>query len=430
MDFQMSKPIKFFVVFAVFGILPIIPLLIAFLIAGTNGCALSSENINPCFILGIDFGNLLDSMVRMAKLLLLTIPIGLIGAIILVIWFIMNSKMSKPIKSFVASVIFGILPIIPVLIALLVATTNGCALSSENSNPCFILGIDFENLLNLMSMMMFLLFVTIPIGLIGAIISVIWLIVVMLGHENQKKMDSYHASALEPENMSKLDVDLPKEDEIKDSMKDSIKKFLKREPRFDPASFNDEIALLTEWTSATRVTGGCTHYLKEASYTKVMFVVRPLTLILSSIFIVIGLVIFGLLGSEATRMPQKDIYIGILFGIIFFSAGFFILRSCLIPRNFDKTVGYYWKGKASLQTSDIINIKDQCKLSDLHAIQLLQKYHSNGKKNSYYSYELNLIKKDGGRFNVIAHNALSLIRTDSEKLSKFLDIPVWDSISV
>ena len=68
-------------------------------------------------------------------------------------------------------------------------------------------------------------------------------------------------------------------------------------------------------------------------------------------------------------------------------------------------------------------------LREVHAIQLIREYCSGGANNSsYLSFEMNLVLKNGERFNVTDHNSLGAIRFDSKKLSEYLDIPVWDLI--
>jgi hypothetical protein len=51
-----------------------------------------------------------------------------------------------------------------------------------------------------------------------------------------------------------------------------------------------------------------------------------------------------------------------------------------------------------------------------------------GNKNSYYSYELNLVLNDGSRINVVDHGNLKQLRSDTQTLSQFLGKPVWDAI--
>ena len=65
-------------------------------------------------------------------------------------------------------------------------------------------------------------------------------------------------------------------------------------------------------------------------------------------------------------------------------------------------------------------------LSSIHALQLLSEFIS-GSKNSYYSYELNLVLHDGSRINVVDHGNLERLRSDASTLSQFLGKPVWDA---
>ncbi len=98
---------------------------------------------------------------------------------------------------------------------------------------------------------------------------------------------------------------------------------------------------------------------------------------------------------------------------------------------FDLDRGYYWTGSKKLgevtPEEDADSETLPLKLDMIHAIQLLAK-HCFSSKESYMSYEINLVTNDGGRFNVVDHGELELIRKDSKALGEFLHVPVWDSI--
>ena len=66
-------------------------------------------------------------------------------------------------------------------------------------------------------------------------------------------------------------------------------------------------------------------------------------------------------------------------------------------------------------------------LKSIRAIQLVREYVS-GNKNSYYSYELNLVCSSGDRINIVDHGSLRAIREDAELLANYLSLPVWDAI--
>jgi len=72
-------------------------------------------------------------------------------------------------------------------------------------------------------------------------------------------------------------------------------------------------------------------------------------------------------------------------------------------------------------------IKHLAPLDQVHALQLVSEYCS-GNKSSYYSYELNLVLKDGRRVNVIDHGNINRIRQDAQTLSNFLGKPVWNAL--
>ena len=68
------------------------------------------------------------------------------------------------------------------------------------------------------------------------------------------------------------------------------------------------------------------------------------------------------------------------------------------------------------------NNKIKCiTLNQIYAIQLLR-----SSLRWVVSYEINLILKDGKRYDVIGHYNLEKIKEDAETLSKFLQIPLWD----
>jgi hypothetical protein len=53
-----------------------------------------------------------------------------------------------------------------------------------------------------------------------------------------------------------------------------------------------------------------------------------------------------------------------------------------------------------------------------------------GNKNSYDSYELNLVLRDGRRLNVIDHGTLHAIREDARILADYLGVSIWDAIDL
>lgn len=63
--------------------------------------------------------------------------------------------------------------------------------------------------------------------------------------------------------------------------------------------------------------------------------------------------------------------------------------------------------------------------SQIHALQIVSEFIS-GKFDNYVSYEINLVLKDSTRINIVDHKDIGQIRLDAQKISTFLNIPVWD----
>jgi len=54
--------------------------------------------------------------------------------------------------------------------------------------------------------------------------------------------------------------------------------------------------------------------------------------------------------------------------------------------------------------------------------------HLSSKNGSYWSFELNLVLRDGRRLNVMDHGDYDALRRDADTLAEFLGRPVWDSV--
>lgn len=198
--------------------------------------------------------------------------------------------------------------------------------------------------------------------------------------------------------------------------------------RFDPHTFNDEKALQIEWTPAKG--GGSnfgTHTLKETGMGRMEFVAGRGTYLFSGVFMFVGSsVAIGTTIGALTSSEYIVMLFGVPFGLLFLFVGYFIMKSLTMPRIFDKNAGFYWRGKKESEYENEKDIKESCKLREIHALQLISEYiHSN--KSNYYSYELNLILEDNRRINVIDHGNIHQLREDAHKLSHFLHVPLWDA---
>lgn len=214
-------------------------------------------------------------------------------------------------------------------------------------------------------------------------------------------------------------------------IKTLVKKAARQKSIFDPSVFNDELALKTEWGPLK--SGGSnfrTHKLVSVDYNRIEFKPTIGAKLFSSVFILAGLAVPVLIGFENTENNQplfsSDLLPVILFGLLFVGGGGFLLYKFAKPVIFDKMKGLYWKGwKVPKGYLAQIPEDDSSRISNLHAIQLIAE-RVRGNKRTYYSYEMNLVLKDGSRMNVIDHGNVGKLREDARILSEFLSVPVWD----
>jgi len=105
----------------------------------------------------------------------------------------------------------------------------------------------------------------------------------------------------------------------------------------------------------------------------------------------------------------------------------YIWRTKLIV--FDIGRGVFWKGKSSYEAVDWSDLKYFCRLEDIHALQVIPVFHmrSSG-SGAYYSYELNLVLKNGQRISVINHGDRDKLVRDTATIATFIGKPVWDVI--
>ena len=215
-----------------------------------------------------------------------------------------------------------------------------------------------------------------------------------------------------------------------DSVKDKLSEIVKNIPVFDPSSFNDELALKTEWEPISKVkTNFGTQKLVEVSPTRLEFHIRKVAFMPPGILTAVGVWIAYKSAADSLGNGDSNLMPGILISVGFVAVAVFLLRFWMTPRVFDKTAGRYWKGRVQPGLGSTYNDKNSCRLKEVHAIQLIKLSMGSGSNSgSRKTYELNLVLTDACRMNVQCHGSLGLIRSDAERLGKFLGIPVWDAI--
>ena len=179
----------------------------------------------------------------------------------------------------------------------------------------------------------------------------------------------------------------------------------------DLESFEDELAFKISWDPL--VGGGtnfCTHRLQKTSdlmNNSIEFKPTFIAYLVSISFVVIGLIAILSSGSSGS---------GALIALAPLGFGLWYLRQLVKQKLvFNSASRVFYKNTKSYGFDNIC------------AIQLLREY-VRGNKNSYYSYELNLVCTNGERINIVDHGALHAIREDASILADYLSIPVWDAI--
>jgi hypothetical protein len=87
---------------------------------------------------------------------------------------------------------------------------------------------------------------------------------------------------------------------------------------------------------------------------------------------------------------------------------------------FSKKLGYYYKAYVNIKYFRI----DKINLDAVVAIQILGEITTE-ELAPFNSFELNLVLKDSERLHVIDLSNIKSIISDANKLSKFLEVPIW-----
>ena len=218
---------------------------------------------------------------------------------------------------------------------------------------------------------------------------------------------------------------------IFDKLKENIFNFIEPNAGFNPEVLNDEIAMKTDWepVGAGNVKFRHTRILKKISPRRIEFNTRIASLSLPTLFMVIGGATILAIIYVGRRQNIHLQYGGIPLGSALFLYGLYLFRCWTIPSIFDLNLGYYWKSRNKIAPIDMRDIRDRCRLKDIHAIQLLEEFCRSSSRdgNLYHNFELNLILKDGRRLNIMVHKNQSLIRSDAQTLARFINVPVWDA---
>ncbi|MCG2587416.1 hypothetical protein [Rhodohalobacter sulfatireducens] len=199
---------------------------------------------------------------------------------------------------------------------------------------------------------------------------------------------------------------------------------------FTAESLNDEIALNTQWSPLKPGGTNTTDFkFSKISSRRVEFKASPKLYIAAVVFIILGSAAIIKFSME----PSGSLlfYGGVGLGIILILNGIYKFFDIGNPPVFDLDEGYFWKDQKKPDKDKKVSAT-QCRIDNIHAIQLIQERIQSGGSSgssSYYSFEMNLVLENGNRLNVVDHGTLSRIRKNADQLSNFLDVPVWDAIN-
>lgn len=214
----------------------------------------------------------------------------------------------------------------------------------------------------------------------------------------------------------------------------NLKSFVTEQATIDPSQFNDPVALKTEWSPAKK--GGTSFQTREliaiAPY-RVEFRATKLAIAFYGIFSVIGIgfsVAFFFPSFQSGQLVfNSDTVIFIIISVIFLVAGSLAFYFGTTPIVFDKTKSAFWIGrKRPEEVFAQQPSKNFVRLSDIHSLQIISEYVRG--KNSYYSYELNIVRDDGSRVNVVDHGNIKKLKKDAKDLALFLNKSLWDTTSI
>ena len=200
---------------------------------------------------------------------------------------------------------------------------------------------------------------------------------------------------------------------------------------FDPGLFDDPLAMRVDWTPMAR--GGAnmrTHQGGLVGGQLYQFSPTLIARIFPMIFVVGGLVCGALIlrsGAEAlTEQLHNPGWLAMLpIPPVFVGVGLFMARSMMRSAHFDRQAGWYWRGGGRPRASDPTG-GERCRLSEIHALQLVPESVRSNEGGHYTSWELNLVLEDGSRRNVVDHAGYDSLAREAAELAEFLDVPLWN----
>jgi hypothetical protein len=193
---------------------------------------------------------------------------------------------------------------------------------------------------------------------------------------------------------------------------------------------HDPMVMKTGWLGIGN-SGGETagsHELIEINPARFEFRATPYFKGLGTGFMLLGL---GAVGVQIVTGDGglTNTVVGAAVGAGFIWAGWHIRFRSAAPVVFDADLGLCWKGRDTRPGNG--EHQDLAKLDDIYALQLVPVWQAgDGQTSGYYSYELNLVLRDGERRSVLGDADRYRIWRDADTLGKALAISVWDATEI
>jgi len=198
----------------------------------------------------------------------------------------------------------------------------------------------------------------------------------------------------------------------------------------DPARFADPVATMASWKPAKSGSANfSTHRLVRLDEKTLEYRPTVVARAFGPVFCVAGIGIAALFWV----LPQASPVV-IPVGLAFFLVGGLIFLQATSPIRFDQVQGLFLKGRSRAGDAGRPGeMKNACRLSDIHALQLLRKIgrtpgDEHQASREFYAYELNLILQDSRRIHVMNYVDERKFREDVQLISRMLDVPVWDTV--
>ncbi|MBA4369729.1 MAG: hypothetical protein C0403_19050 [Desulfobacterium sp.] len=210
-----------------------------------------------------------------------------------------------------------------------------------------------------------------------------------------------------------------------------LNKFLKRSTSRDrktriccPSQFSDPVAMKAEWSPMKDAGNLQTRRLVNVSPNRLEFRVTLEALCFYLFFLFGGMVPFFLVPWDVLSFRTVVLLLG---GVAMSTAGGYGFYSGTTPIVFDRSRRFFWKGRKEPDAlSGTIHQKEHVRFENIHALQLVTNYSTDGRFD--YMYEMNLVLNDGRRIHLVAQRNLINVRENAGTLSQFLERPVWDAI--